>query len=355
MWPGRDARSVAGIGFAQEESKAQLSPEHPRLTFAFGGVPATAVGLISCLANSASLSQGQPVARVTLFGPGGERVETVMVAGRDTADWAWDRPDVRQEVQHGRAEVAESSTVQAGSGESFPGHRYFAKLAFGARLEVQEIQIDYLAPAGLLEIQKMSLYDEPTQRSTPIGAWETVLTNTARWQKLKSANGVDIYENLRVLPRAWLVPRVRSLTEEEVLQTVHKGQFAEGTPFDPLKVALVEKGLPLDFGEGDPQARVVLVEYRANSLKLLTHSQSPAFLVTGEVAYPGWQVVIDGQGAAWVRTDYVLRGVVVPAGDHVVTFRYRPLSFWAGAGVSLLTLLGLLATAAIKRGGDHYE
>ncbi|HYT93795.1 MAG TPA: YfhO family protein, partial [Gemmataceae bacterium] len=72
---------------------------------------------------------------------------------------------------------------------------------------------------------------------------------------------------------------------------------------------------------------------------------SEAFLVLGDVYYPGWRVRIDGQPTHIYRTDSVLRGVVVPPGKHVVEFVYRPRSLAHGlaiTGVAALLLLGLL-------------
>jgi uncharacterized membrane protein YfhO len=45
--------------------------------------------------------------------------------------------------------------------------------------------------------------------------------------------------------------------------------------------------------------------------------------------------------------DYLLRGVLVPAGPHRVEFSYQPASFRAGWIISLLGLVGVLAALAI--------
>jgi uncharacterized membrane protein YfhO len=51
------------------------------------------------------------------------------------------------------------------------------------------------------------------------------------------------------------------------------------------------------------------------------------------------------------------RAVALPAGAHLIEFRYRPASFRIGALVSILTALGLLlaGTALIlrRRGGER--
>ena len=73
-------------------------------------------------------------------------------------------------------------------------------------------------------------------------------------------------------------------------------------------------------------------------------------LVLSENDYPGWRAYVDGAAASIVRVNYGLRGVLVPAGEHQVTFVYRPWSIIAGALISLSTalLLGLFCFAKRK-------
>ena len=45
--------------------------------------------------------------------------------------------------------------------------------------------------------------------------------------------------------------------------------------------------------------------------------------------------------------DYLLRGVVVPAGTHTVEFSYEPASWRAGWIISALSLLALVGVVAL--------
>ncbi len=65
----------------------------------------------------------------------------------------------------------------------------------------------------------------------------------------------------------------------------------------------------------------------------------------------GWQAYIDDVPADHFRTNYVLRGMLLPAGTHTVTFRFEPASYKTGNRVSLagsVILLALLAIAAFQ-------
>ena len=58
---------------------------------------------------------------------------------------------------------------------------------------------------------------------------------------------------------------------------------------------------------------------------------------------------MNGEPVSLLEVDGLLPAVMLPAGDADVTFRYRPATFYAGLGVSAMTLLIGLAIAAIAR------
>jgi uncharacterized membrane protein YfhO len=72
-----------------------------------------------------------------------------------------------------------------------------------------------------------------------------------------------------------------------------------------------------------------------------------SLLVLTDVQYPGWRATVDGKSADIERVDYLLRGVVVPAGTHTVEFSYEPASWRAGWILSGLSLLALVGVAAL--------
>ena len=67
-----------------------------------------------------------------------------------------------------------------------------------------------------------------------------------------------------------------------------------------------------------------------------------------EIYYPhGWTAYVDGQEAPYFRADYVLRAMKLPAGDHVVEFRFRAPHYETLTAVTLVcSLLLLLSLAA---------
>jgi uncharacterized membrane protein YfhO len=54
-----------------------------------------------------------------------------------------------------------------------------------------------------------------------------------------------------------------------------------------------------------------------------------------EIYYPEWHAYIDGKEVAMVKTNFLLRGVHVPAGKHTVEFRFISPSFEQGRMISM--------------------
>jgi hypothetical protein len=88
--------------------------------------------------------------------------------------------------------------------------------------------------------------------------------------------------------------------------------------------------------------------------EMIYHStlSKPRFAVFSEVYYDrGWYAFIDGNEVPIFRTNYVLRGLAVPAGQHTIRFTFHPASYYVGRIIQILAsilLLGVLALAAVK-------
>jgi Bacterial membrane protein YfhO len=63
----------------------------------------------------------------------------------------------------------------------------------------------------------------------------------------------------------------------------------------------------------------------------------------------GWQVDVDGRGQSPLHANHLFLGAAVPAGHHVVHFRYWPQSLTLGIAVSASALVVVLALVAVRR------
>jgi uncharacterized membrane protein YfhO len=73
--------------------------------------------------------------------------------------------------------------------------------------------------------------------------------------------------------------------------------------------------------------------------------------VMSEVFYPGWQAFVNGRETSIYRVNGFMRGVVVPDGQSVVRFEYRPASVRVGAALGLAALLGTAFLGVLVRWG----
>ncbi len=65
----------------------------------------------------------------------------------------------------------------------------------------------------------------------------------------------------------------------------------------------------------------------------------PGLIVLTQAYHPDWKVIVDGQKKEIFQTNYLFRSIFVPEGQHTIKFIFAPFSFYAGMGVSLLSLI----------------
>jgi hypothetical protein len=168
-----------------------------------------------------------------------------------------------------------------------------------------------------------------------------------KWQPVYDQDNVIIFHNARVLPRAWLVGEAEAVDGEEALRRI-RGE--DTRPFDPQRTALLEvkpNEMPALTGDVSANANVRIVDYESNRLVIETKADNPTVMVLSEMNYPGWEATLDGAKTQILITDFLLRGVAVPAGAHRIEMRYTAPGARNGAIISLFTLL-LLAGLAIS-------
>ena len=334
-----------------------------RLEFTVPPVAADHIALVTNLSWAEDVPEHAPVGRLRLKAKDGRVFEFPLQAGADTADWAYDRPDIRARIRHQRPTVATSYDI-SDTQYKYQGHTYVCAFGLPEKTVIEsgviELEPQPRAPNLLLKVFRVSLIDEGQQKSYPLsrelfqvespstGPEPAPGAKSDRWKLLAQARYVDIYQNARALPRAWLAPDARVLDDSAMLSVIRTGILPDGSKWDPLQTALVEgePSSPLAITAQDGRAEVTA--YEPNRVNLQTHSSGNSILVLSENQYPGWRVYIDGQSADVLRVNYALRGVVIPAGDHRVSFVYRPWSVMGGFLVSLLTAAGLIVLSRRK-------
>ncbi|MEO8583133.1 MAG: YfhO family protein, partial [Flavitalea sp.] len=68
-----------------------------------------------------------------------------------------------------------------------------------------------------------------------------------------------------------------------------------------------------------------------------------------EIYYPnGWKAFIDGKETPIVKVNYLLRGLSIPAGNHVILFTFAPASYTIGNDISMV--IGVLSFLILAYG-----
>ena len=99
-------------------------------------------------------------------------------------------------------------------------------------------------------------------------------------------------------------------------------------------------------------SKIVLKEYKPNYLKYESNANFESIAVFSEIYYEkGWKAFIDGEEFPHFRANYILRAMKIPAGKHIVEFKFEPQSYYQGERISLISsilLLSILAFAGFK-------
>jgi hypothetical protein len=343
-----------GVRFDAADLAIGLQPGEKVVLNANAAFRCDTLALVTFMSNSVEVEDGAIVALLRLHTADGRTVERTLRAGLDTAEWAHERADVRANVRHRLAHVFDSAPVSDEQG-AYPSNRYLARIPLGETLEVARVEITNATERVPLSLWKASLHDaarklsQPLARTTQHGLYGS--PDAARWSAVYEAGDVVVLENRRALPRAWLVARAEAVDGEDALRRIN-GESEHA--FDPRRTALLEVApteLPaLAGGELAPANTAArIVAYEPNRIAFETRAAQPSVLVVGEIFYPGWEATVDGQPARIHLTDYILRGVALPAGDHRVEMRYRATAARNGALISALALVMLCALAIYGR------
>ena len=90
--------------------------------------------------------------------------------------------------------------------------------------------------------------------------------------------------------------------------------------------------------EVDSLAYIRLTEYSLNSLTYETSSKFDEFSVFSEIYYKnGWNAYIDGELQPYTNVNYILRGMEIPKGEHIIKFTFEPSVIKTGNTISLIS------------------
>ena len=143
--------------------------------------------------------------------------------------------------------------------------------------------------------------------------------------------------NPNALGNAWFADTaviVENANEE--LSDLNKINPAKKAVIDKLfKDQLKNSLYPVSDGD-----KIELKSHKLNELVYHSKSQGEKLAIFSEIYYPaGWKSYLDGKRTNYFRADYVLRGMIIPAGEHEIIFRFEPASYLMGNKISFASSL----------------
>jgi hypothetical protein len=200
-------------------------------------------------------------------------------------------------------------------------------------------------PVGTTQEQAQQIFDTISVESIALeGEAEYLNMLNAKYIILKPNQ--PAVRNTNANGPAWFVSDVK------VVVNANKEMLASGSKalLDSKKQSIVHQEFKTQLnGLGqDSTSSIKLLNYDPSELRYASNSKAKQLAVFSEIYYPaGWNCYIDGKKPVQtLRVNYLLRGVVVPAGKHEITWKFEPLSVQTGntlAGLgSGLLLMGFL-------------
>ena len=168
--------------------------------------------------------------------------------------------------------------------------------------------------------------------------------------------GTAVQRNVAALGNAWFVDNYRLVDDPNA-------EILALNDFDPAQTAIVNKefvellaGKVLTRDSNSVIEPVHQQPYNPDYLQYKSKTTKDQLAVFSEIYYkPDWIAYIDGERAEYIRVNYVLRAMVVPAGEHTIEFRNEaPLLHkldkvaWAGSAIFGIIILGSIVMVIYK-------
>jgi len=158
----------------------------------------------------------------------------------------------------------------------------------------------------------------------------------ASWQQ------IQVFENPSANRRAWIAHEwVIDSNEDNIRQMVLEASFDSKRQVGMMEDPGIQPATDTALIGGD---EVIIDTYENDYISIGTQSRADGVLVLADNWYPAWKGFVDGEEVRVHRVDGAFRGVVLPAGNHAVEFRYISSTQRMGR---LLTLAGLAAVAVM--------
>ncbi|HYU26061.1 MAG TPA: YfhO family protein [Thermoanaerobaculia bacterium] len=163
----------------------------------------------------------------------------------------------------------------------------------------------------------------------------------AGWHVAATQRGAQLFENDRVIERAFLPRHVRvGVPEGDALN-----EMADATDF--RETAWIEAPLPRqEFANGTGR---IHIERAGNGFHIDADMDTNGWMVISEPAWKGWRAYLDERRVQMFFANEAFLGLHVPAGHHTIRLVFLPDGFVRGRAISLVTLLFVIGLTLRNR------
>jgi len=154
-------------------------------------------------------------------------------------------------------------------------------------------------------------------------------------------------QNPGAMGNAWFVNEINIVANADA-------EIAALDGLIPINTAIVDASFSeqMIIGLDNTGTSITLTEYKPNYLKYNSTTAKDGIAIFSEIYYDkGWNAYVDGELKPHFRANYVLRGMKIPAGNHVVEFKFEPAVYHVSERIALassVVLLLLLAFVSVK-------
>lgn len=154
----------------------------------------------------------------------------------------------------------------------------------------------------------------------------------------KDENNQDqLYQNLDAYGNAWAVDSLALIDDYDNLLNQMKDANLRKVGF------VLNKSLPIETSRNYNSSDLIKIEKIKNSSSYISYnfeSLSEQLLVFSEIYYPsGWQVYLNGEKTNYFDINYLLRGMIVPKGNHLIEFNFSPKIVKTGINIRIITII----------------
>ena len=150
-------------------------------------------------------------------------------------------------------------------------------------------------------------------------------------------NNDQLYQNPDAFGNAWAVDSLALVDNYDNLLNQLKDADLREVGF------ALNKSISIETSRNYNPSDLIKLEKIKNSSSHISYnfeSLSEQLIVFSEIYYPsGWQVYLNGEKTNYFDINYLLRGMVVPKGDHLIEFHFSPKIVKTGINIRIITII----------------